>query len=108
MAEMLWRQGILPIRRNRGLSTSNRGGQISFDVNRKKLTGPIQVSVDKQPADPIAWWQWHYWNIMKDLAEVKLPKGVNVLPSCAVSEGNMNFARFRTQKLGAWYGPYIW
>src|SRR3984885_6728140 len=74
------------------LYTSNRGGEISFDLNGEKLTGPVNVLSTNNPADPIAWRQWHHWNMMKDLVEVKLPKGVNVLTFHVVSGGNMNFA----------------
>jgi hypothetical protein len=74
------------------LYTSNRGGEISFDLNGEKLTGPVNVLSTNNPADPIAWRQWHHWNMMKDLVEVKLPKGVQVLTLHVVSGGNMNFA----------------
>jgi len=74
------------------LYTSNRGGEISFDLNGQKLTGPVSIVSTNNAADPIAWRQWHHWNIMKNLAEVKLPKGVNVLTVHVVSGGNMNFA----------------
>jgi hypothetical protein len=72
--------------------TSNRGGEISFDLNGQKLTGPLNIVSTNNAADPIAWRQWHHWNMMKNLAAVKLPKGVNVLTVHVVSGGNMNFA----------------
>jgi hypothetical protein len=74
------------------LYTSNRGGEISFDLNGKKLTGPVNVLSTYNAADPIAWRQWHHWNIMKDFVEVQLPRGVSVLTLHVVSAGNMNFA----------------
>jgi hypothetical protein len=74
------------------LYTSNRGGEISFDLNGKKLTGPLGIVSTNNPAEPIAWRQWHHWNIMKNLVEVQLPKGVNVFTLHVVSAGNMNFA----------------
>jgi hypothetical protein len=74
------------------LYTSNRGGEISFDLNGQKLTGALNVVSTNNAADPIAWRQWHHWNMMKNLAAVKLPKGVNVLTVHVVSGGNMNFA----------------
>ena len=74
------------------LYTSNRGGEISFDLNGQKLTGPVNILSTNNAADPIAWRQWHHWNIMKDLVEVKLPKGVSVLTLHVLSGGNMNFA----------------
>jgi hypothetical protein len=76
------------------LYTSNRGGSISLDLNDTSLTGPLAITSTKNPDDPIAWRQWHHWNVMKDLAEVKLPQGVCVLTVHIVSEGNMNLAAF--------------
>jgi hypothetical protein len=43
-------------------------------------------------ADPIAWRQWHHWNVLANLAEAELPKGVSVLTLHALAQGNMNFA----------------
>src|SRR5271167_3420904 len=37
------------------LYTSNRGGEISFDLNGNKLTGPLNNLSTNNPADPIAW-----------------------------------------------------
>ncbi len=74
------------------LYTSNRGGAISFDLNEKKLTGPINILSTYNAADPIPWRQWHHWNVMKDMAEVRLPKGVSVLTLRIVTKGNMNLA----------------
>jgi hypothetical protein len=74
------------------LCTSNRAGEIAFDLNGEKLTPPISIPSTYNAADPIPWRQWHHWNIMKDFAEVHLPKAVNVLTLRVVSQGNMNFA----------------
>jgi hypothetical protein len=74
------------------LYTSNRGGTVAFDLNRKRLTKPIAIRSTYDSADPILWRQWHHWNVMKDFAKVQLPKGVSVLTLRVLSEGNMNFA----------------
>jgi hypothetical protein len=74
------------------LYTSNRGGEIAFDLNDKKLTDRLNIVSTYNPAEPIAWRQWHHWNVMKDLATVRLPKGMNVLTLRILSQGNMNFA----------------
>jgi hypothetical protein len=42
------------------LYTSNRGGTISVDVNGKNVTGPLQIATTNDPADPLAWRQWHH------------------------------------------------
>jgi hypothetical protein len=74
------------------LYTSNRGGEISLDLNGKALTGPLSILSTYNAGDPIAWRQWHHWNVMKDVAQVKLPSGVNVLTLRILTKGNMNLA----------------
>ena len=74
------------------LYTSNRGGTISLDRNGQPLTAPINIISTFDQRDPIAWRQWHHWNVMTNLAEVKLPAGKSVLTVRILSEGNMNLA----------------
>jgi hypothetical protein len=74
------------------LYTSNRGGTISLDRNGKPLGPSINIVSTKNDRDPVAWRQWHHWNVMTNMAEVELPKGVCVLTLHVVTEGNMNFA----------------
>jgi hypothetical protein len=74
------------------LYTSNRGGTISLDRNGKPLTKPISILSTRNDREPVAWRQWHHWNVMTNIAEVKLPKGVSVLTLHIVTEGNMNLA----------------
>ena len=74
------------------LYTSNRGGTISLDRNGSPLTGTISIISTKEDHDPVAWRQWHHWNIMTNIAEVTLPKGRSVLTVHILSEGNMNLA----------------
>jgi hypothetical protein len=77
------------------LYTSNRGGTISIDVNGVDATGPIAIQSTNDPAEPVAWRQWHHWNVMKDLTRVKLAAGKNVLTVHILTEGNMNLATFQ-------------
>jgi hypothetical protein len=74
------------------LYTSNRGGTISLDLDGENLTGLLEIASTKIDADPVAWRQWHHWNIMKDLAIASLPKGKHVLTLHILTNGNMNFA----------------
>jgi hypothetical protein len=74
------------------LYTSHQGGTISLDLNGTKLTDPIQVISTFNGAEPLAWRQWHHWNLMKNVAQAKLPKGRSVLTVRIVAEGNMNLA----------------
>jgi carbohydrate binding protein with CBM6 domain len=76
------------------LYTSNRGGTISVDVNGKDATGPLQITTTGDPADRLAWRQWHHWNLTSQLFRVRLHKGKNVLTVHIVTNGNMNLAYF--------------
>jgi Carbohydrate binding module (family 6) len=76
------------------LYTSNRGGTISVDVNGKNATGPLQIATTNDPGDPIAWRQWHHWNLASQLFKVRLSKGKNVLTVHILTNGNMNLAYF--------------
>lgn len=76
------------------LYTSNRGGTISIDVNGKDATGPITIPSTFNKADPIAWRQWHHWDLAHDLVKLRLLKGRNVLTVHILTEGNMNLAYF--------------
>jgi hypothetical protein len=81
------------------LYTSNRGGSISIDVNGQPATGPIGIASTFDAADPIAWRQWHHWNLKKELCKVKLAAGKNVLTIHIVSGGNMNLAYLNFQQI---------
>lgn len=74
------------------LYTSNRGGTISLDQNGRPLVSSINIISTRNEKDPIAWRQWHHWNVMTNLAEVELPKGLSVLTLHIVTNGNMNLA----------------
>jgi hypothetical protein len=74
------------------LYTSNRGGTISLDRNGKPLVSAISIQSTRNDQEPIAWRQWHHWNVMTNVAEVELPKGVSVLTVHILAEGNMNLA----------------
>jgi hypothetical protein len=76
------------------LYTSNRGGTISLDVNGKAATGPLTIQSTFNAADPIAWRQWHHWNLARDLVKVHLSGGKNVLTVHILTGGNMNLAYF--------------
>lgn len=76
------------------LYTSNRGGSISLDVNGKDATGPLNIVSTYNPADPVAWRQWHHWNVLPEFVKLKLPAGRSVLTIHILTEGNMNLAYF--------------
>jgi hypothetical protein len=64
------------------------------DVNGKDATGPLEIATTNDPADPIAWRQWHHWNLASQLFKVHLSKGKNVLTVHILTLGNMNLAYF--------------
>ena len=81
------------------LYTSNRGGAISIDVNGKDATGPVQIASTFDTADPLAWRQWHHWNLAPHLFRIHLDQGKNVLTVHIVTGGNMNLAYFDFRQL---------
>lgn len=72
--------------------TSNREGTISLDVDGERATDPLQIDSTYDAADPVAWRQWHHWNLARDLARVHLEKGRNVVTVRTVAQGQMNYA----------------
>jgi len=83
------------------LYTSNRGGSISLDVNGKPATGPLTIASTADAAEPVAWRQWHHWNLAPGIAKVHLQKGKSVLTLHIMTEGQMNLATFDFRKAPA-------
>ena len=79
--------------------TSNRGGTISIDVNGKTSTAPLTIKSTFNASDPVAWRQWHHWNLAQDIVQLRLPKGRSVLTVHILSEGNMNLRISTSKKL---------
>ena len=80
------------------LYTSNRGGAISIDVNGEPSSGPLTIMSTSDPADPVAWRQWHHWNVAPAIAKLHLAAGKNVLTIHIVAGGQMNLATFDFRK----------
>ena len=74
------------------LYTSNRGGGISFDVNGQPASAVVTLATTYDAADPVAWRQWHHWNVARGIATLHLAAGRNVLTVHIVTNGQMNFA----------------
>ena len=83
------------------LYTSNRGGTISVDVNGRDATGALQVQTTYDAQDPVAWRQWHHWNLAPKLFKIRLSKGRNVLTVHILTGGNMNLAYFEFKQFPA-------
>ncbi len=82
------------------LYTSNRGGTISLDVNGEPATSELKIESTFDSSDPVAWRQWHHWNIAPGILKVKLARGTNVLTVHILTEGQMNLAYFDFKKAG--------
>lgn len=80
------------------LYTSNRGGSISLDVNGRDAAGPLEIPSTYDASDPIAWRQWHHWDLASNLFKVHLNKGRNVLTVHILSNGDMNLAYFEFKR----------
>ncbi len=76
------------------LYTSNRGGRIALDLNGLPVGTAIDIPSTFNAADPIAWRQWHHWNVLPDAAVIELPAGRNVLTVHILTSGQMNLATF--------------
>ena len=81
------------------LYTSNRGGSISLDVNGEPGAGPLPIVSTFNAADPLAWRQWHHWNMAPGIAKLRLPAGKSVLTVHIVTGGQMNLATFAFKKI---------
>ena len=77
------------------LYTSNRGGSIALDVNGKDATGPLVIQSTFNTAEPLAWRQWHHWNVMPAFVKLSLPAGRSVLTIHILTEGQMNLAQLQ-------------
>jgi hypothetical protein len=76
------------------LYTSNRGGSIALDVNGVRTADALSIASTYDPADPVAWRQWHHWNLARALAQIHLNAGRNVLTVHILTNGQMNLATF--------------
>ena len=61
-------------------------------MNGKAATGPLNIVSTYDAADPLAWRQWHHWNLARGIAKVQLPAGKAVLTVHILTEGQMNLA----------------
>jgi hypothetical protein len=74
------------------LYTSNRGGKISLTINDEDIIGPFTIPSTFNAADTAAFRQWHHWNMIENLALIRLEKGIQVLKLTTEETGQMNYA----------------
>ena len=82
------------------LYTSNRGGSITIDVNGAPATGALALNTTFDASDPVAWRQWHHWNLAAGITRLGLSSGRNVLTIHILDQGQMNLATFNFRKVG--------
>jgi hypothetical protein len=70
--------------------TANTNGGISLSIDGRDIAGKIQIPTTHRDADTTSWRQWHHWNKIDPIAEVKLGKGEHVLTIYSLS-GDMNY-----------------
>jgi hypothetical protein len=73
-------------------SANNAGTQMSWDVNGKDATGPVNI---EQTGN------WHAWKLHTNICELKLEKGLNLITLKFVKEGNQNVQYFELTPKGA-------
>jgi len=71
--------------------TSNKDGKISISVNDKDVTGPVIIPSTAAAAETVPWRQWHHWNSLDQIAEIKLKKGFQTITLHTVELGDMNY-----------------
>ncbi len=71
--------------------TSNKGGKISLALNDMDATGAIEIPTTFAEADTVAWRQWHHWNYLEKMAQIKLEKGLQTITLHTIENGDMNY-----------------
>jgi len=71
--------------------TANALGQISLSVNDQDVSNALTIPSTYHDADTIKWRQWHHWNYLPNIGEVRLTTGTQVLTLHTVTKGQMNY-----------------
>ena len=74
------------------LYTSRHGGAIALSVDGVDVTGRLSIESTEDLADPVAFRQWHHWNIARNLAHIRLTAGRHVLTLHTLETGQMNYS----------------
>jgi hypothetical protein len=79
--------------------TSKFGGHISFEVDGKDVSGPLEIPSTYVAAEPIEWRQAHHWNKVNRLGKIYLKSGTRVLKLHFLDQPVMNFDYMEFEKL---------
>ncbi len=80
--------------------TSKLGGHISFELDGKDISGPLEIPSTYDAADPIPWRQAHHWNKISNLGKIHLKAGKQVLKLRFLDQPVMNFDYMDFVKIG--------
>lgn len=81
------------------LYTSKFGGHISFEINDKDISGPLELTSTFNTAEPIEWRQAHHWNKAEHLGRFYLQKGRQVLRLHFLDQPVLNFDYMDFEKI---------
>lgn len=71
--------------------TANQDGKIAFSVDGKQATNPLLIPNTFVKEDSIDYRQWHHWNYLDSLTNIKLKKGIHTLTLHTLEKGSMNY-----------------
>ena len=74
------------------LYTARHGGAIALAVDGVGGTGRLGIESTEDLRDPVAFRQWHHWNLARNLAHIRLEAGRHVLTLHTLETGQMNYA----------------
>lgn len=83
------------------LYTAHNDARISFTVDADSVAVPCNITSTFDAADPIAWRQWHHWNVARDAVTLNLPKGLSVIKIMNIEGGNINLATLAFRPSGS-------
>lgn len=79
--------------------TSNKNGKISIAVNDTAATGLITIPSTANEKETVPWRNWHHWNYLDNIAQIKLKKGIQTITLHTEELGDMNYDYINFKKI---------
>ena len=79
--------------------TSNKNGKISIAVNDTDATGLITIPSTANEKETVPWRNWHHWNYLDNIAQIKLKKGIQTITLHTEELGDMNYDYINFKKI---------
>jgi hypothetical protein len=79
--------------------TSNKNGKISIAVNDKDATGLIAIPSTASNKETVPWRNWHHWNYLDNITQIKLDEGVQTITLHTEELGDMNYDYINFKKI---------